>query len=175
VFRILLALCFVVTVAAQSTSEGAESDSIAWCNGDSECLLKSKKLIPLFAKERGMTEAAVRETLNNCEGLPASNLGFCGWYSQFEAEVELKDQIQRLARNSTKTCAGEILASQRRWEREVERKCDEQANKETNGLWSEHRGAYGHEVKAGCLMAFNDQRSKTLKTVSTCSPCGKCL
>jgi hypothetical protein len=167
--RWLVALSFSIATLGLATPSAADIEPIAWCQGDAKCIRRSERAIPLFAKETRQTESELRDTLNDCEGGPVSRLAFCGWYSKFAAEVDMKDQLQRLASTSTKACAKTFLAKQRKWEVEKNRRCESEAL-EDFGYWG-HRQK---ELLQICLEKANDERSEKLAAISKCAPCSLC-
>lgn len=167
--RSLVAWSFLATALTLGTACAADIKPIAWCRGDVECIRRSERAIPLFAKEIHQTESELRDMLNDCEGLPLSRLASCGWYSRFAAELELKDQLQRLVSTSTDTCAKQLLANQHKWQQSQKKRCESEALEGT-GYW----GHLQKELLQSCLERANDERSEKLAAITKCAPCSLC-
>lgn len=139
------------------------------CFSDRDCSAQAKLLIPLFAKQRGMNEADVRNILDNCLS-PDRNMSFCVSYELFAVRFELDQKLNSLGRTCDKACNDFIQQKHSEWSKSVTTRCEKEAALETQG----GGGLYEGELIVSCEFEATKSKILSLRKVTKCSPVSLC-
>jgi hypothetical protein len=115
------------------------------CFADRKCAAQAARLIPRFARSRGMPQADVRKALGNCLS-PELNMAFCVSFEVFAVKDELHEIVQARLRKNPADKAALPLRDMQNWSRTVRKECFRNVKKEE----PDARGRYLSEVLVGC-------------------------
>jgi hypothetical protein len=144
ILSILVLFASTTVHASQFVDGPAQSIELdmADCFADKDCAAQADRLIPLFAKNRGMQVSEVRETLENCLS-GVTNMGFCAQYEVFAVTDELAEIVRVRLQKHPNDKAARPLRDMKAWSRRLENACFRKVDKEmpdASGIY------YGEQV-----------------------------
>jgi hypothetical protein len=147
------------------TPDRSIDEIMSGCFSDHDCGLQAEKLIPLFAKKRGMTPDKVKNVLNTCLS-PDRNMSFCASYELFALRFELNTKVSLLVEAGGKSCERPLRNQISAWEKSVTNLCKKKAEKQTEGTW----GINTYEIEIGCEIDSTKSILKNFETRVKCLP-----